>query len=140
MLYCIYRREGHKILATEVVRFVHGEKGVQIARSASEVLFGGNIDGSLKSSDFEAIFKGSGCIVEMPRSSVVGQTLLSVAGSAKLVASKGELKRIFEQNGFYLNNKPEQNQQRLIEEADVIDNSILLLRTGKKNYKLVKLV
>jgi tyrosyl-tRNA synthetase len=103
------------------------------------VLFGGNIDSTLRSSDFEAIFKGSGCIVELPRDSVVGQNIVSVAGSAKLVASKGELKRIFDQGGFYLNNKQETNQQRKIEESDIIDSKILLLRTGKKNYKLIKL-
>lgn len=117
---------------------MHGERGVEIARASSEVLFGGNVDSSLRSSDFEAIFKGTGCIVELGRDAVVGQTLLSVGAATKLVASKGELKRIFEQGGFYLNNKQIQDQGRKIEEADLIDSKIVLIRTGKKNYKLVK--
>jgi len=49
--------EAQRILATEVTRFVHGEKGLAIAESATKILFGGEIDSKLKGEDVTAIFK-----------------------------------------------------------------------------------
>ena len=49
------RREAQETLAEELTRAVHGEAGLAVARKASQVLFGGSVDG-LAAAELEKIF------------------------------------------------------------------------------------
>jgi tyrosyl-tRNA synthetase len=132
-------RQGHKILATEVTKLVHGEAGLNSAQQTSEILYGGSLDPSrTHASDLLSAFKDSGCIVSLPKSQVLGSNFLALASSAGITSSKAEIRRLAESGGIYLNNQSTK-LEKVIEESDLIEGRALLLRTGKKNYKLVSL-
>jgi len=132
-------RHGHKILAAEVTKLVHGEKGLNSAKATSDILYGGKLDPSqTRASDLLAAFKDSGCIVYLPKSQVLGSTFLSLAMAAQVSSSKSEIRRLADGGGIYLNNT-NVHLDKAIEPSDLIEGQAVLLRTGKKNYKLVAL-
>lgn len=132
-------REGHKVLATEITKLVHGEKAAESAKQTSQVLFGGKLDTSIvRSSDLISAFKDSGCVTSLSKEKVVGGTFLNLANQSGVVASKAELKRLGESGGIYLNNNVIK-LDHVIQESDVIDGKAILIRSGKKNYRLVTL-
>lgn len=134
-------REGHKILAQHVTSLVHSESGLISAKATSEMLFGGaKFDPSaVRANDLISAFKDSGCIVELPKSQVVGSSFYTLANTSKIAASGKEIKRLAENGGLYLNNNSV-TLEKLIQEEDLVEGSAVLLRTGKKNYKLVTLI
>jgi tyrosyl-tRNA synthetase len=78
-------------------------------------------------------------LCELSRDQVVGQPVVGVAAASKLVNSKGDAKRLADTGGLYVNNKPVSGVSAVIQESDLIDSKVVLLRSGKKNYKLVML-
>ena len=74
---------------------------------------------------------------ELPRAEVVGKTTAELAAAAGLCKSRGEARRLAESGGLYVNN------QRVgfadtVAEAQLIDGQLVVLRSGKKTYRLVK--
>jgi tyrosyl-tRNA synthetase len=59
---------------------------------------------------------------------------------AGLASSKGEARRFIESGGIYLSNKPVTDPRRSIGLADGIEGKLLLLRKGKSNYHVVRIV
>ncbi len=131
------RREAQKALAEDVTRRVHGETGLQIAQRASSVLFGGSMEG-LHADDLLGIFANVGSS-ELPRESVVGRPVPEVAAEGGLCKSRGEARRLIANNGMYLNNVRVSEAERVVGDEDVIDGRLLVLRSGKKTFRLVKL-
>lgn len=133
------KRIGHKVLASEVTKFVHGEESTNLAIATTNALYGeGNLISIVNTKDLIHHFEKSGRLIELNRSDVIGRNILTIASSANMASSKKELRRLLESGGIYLNN----NQVRdniIIEEKDVVANSLIFLRTGKKNVKVVNL-
>ena len=65
----------------------------------------------------------------------MGQINLHLAAVSK---SKGEAKRMIAQGGAYLNNLRIDAAERKVTLADLASETMLVLRTGKKNYLLLK--
>jgi len=57
--------------------------------------------------------------------------------SCEAVKSKKEARRLIKQGGCYINNERVGMDKR-ITENDLASESIIVVRTGKKNYRLVK--
>ena len=129
------KREAQKALAEEVTRAVHGEKGLAEAKRATEVLFGGSIEG-LSADTLESIFKNVPS-AELPRDQVVGKPVLDVVAAAKMTASKGEARRLVQQGGLSLNNA-KVVPDRVFSEADLIEDRLAVLRSGKKKYFVLR--
>ena len=129
-------REAQKRLAEEVTRCVHGERGLAIARQASEVLFGGALEG-LGADDLLGIFADVPS-TEVPRDRVVDAAIVDVAAESGLCGSKGEARRLIENRGLYVNNRRVNDIAATATERDVIDGRVLVLRSGKKKFHLVK--
>lgn len=131
-------REAQRALAQEVTRRVHGEDGLARAARATEVLFGGSLQG-LDAGDIEDIF------ADVP-SSAVGGTVLEGEGvdivqalaDAGVVASKGEARRALRQGAIYLNNERVADAGRRLTAADALEGRFLVLRHGKRRYHLVR--
>ncbi len=130
------KRLAHRRLAEEVTRMVHGEEGLEKAKKASEVLFGGSLDG-MSARELEEIM-GHVPSREVSREEIAGLTVLDLALKSGLVPSRGEGKRLISSGGLYLNNRKVDSPSRKVEEGDLIDGKLLVLRKGKKNYLLVK--
>lgn len=130
------QREAQKVLAEEVTRAVHGEAGLRQALKATDVLFGGSMEG-LSATELENIFKNvkSG---ELSKDDVLGKPAFEVAAAAGMTASKGEARRLAQQGGLVLNGE-KASLERVVSESDLIDGRIAIFRAGKKNYFLLRI-
>ena len=126
-----------KALAEELTRLVHGEEGLKAAQGATQTLFGGDISG--KSADeLMTIFKDVKS-AEMAKADIVGKSVTAVAAAAGMYKSNGEARRMAQQGGLSLNGA-KAGPDRVFADADLVDGRVAVLRSGKKNYFLVKVV
>ena len=124
-----------KALAEELTRMVHGEEGLKTALGATQTLFGGDVSG--KSADeLETIFKDVKSAT-LAKADIVGKSVFAVAASAGMFKSNGEARRMAQQGGLSLNGA-KADDKRVFAEADLVDGRVAVLRSGKKNYFLVK--
>ncbi len=130
------KREAQRTLAEEVTRMVHGEKGLAIAKAATNVLFGGSVNG-LSAADLEGIFANVKSAT-LPAAEVIGKSLIDVTAAAKMFASKGEARRMIQQGGVSVNNVKVPTIERIFAAEDLIEGRVAVLRSGKKNFFLLK--
>ena len=131
------RREPQRVLAEELTRAVHGEAGLRAAQRASEVLFGGSLEG-MTAAELEAIAADIPS-AELPREAVIGQPVIDVAVAAGFLKSKGEARRLAQGGGLSLNNAKVADSAATVAPEAPVEGKALLLRQGKKNYFLLRL-
>ena len=132
------QREAQRRLAREMTRIVHDETSLTKAEQASQVLFGGEVAG-LTGAEVADIF------ADVPSGELSGEKLkgdglplVELLMATGTVASKGEARRAIEGGGIYLNNRRVADLAIKATSADVIDGQFLVLRHGRKNYRLVR--
>jgi tyrosyl-tRNA synthetase len=130
------KRVAQKKLAEEVTRIVHGEVGLQSALKASAVLFGETMDG-MPAEDLLGIFAEAPSS-ELASGDVVGKTAIDVAVAAGLCKSKGDARRLIQNGGMNINNVRVADIAAVVSADDIIDGKLHVLRSGKKNYRLVR--
>ena len=130
------KREAQLVLAEELTRTVHGETGLAIAKKATDVLFGGSLDG-LAVADLEKIFANVASAT-LPTDQVLGKTAFDVIATAGMVASKGEARRLVQQGGLNINNVRVSDLARVFGADDLIEGRLAVLRSGKKSFFLLK--
>ncbi len=130
-------REPQRVLAEELTRAVHGEAGLAAAQRASKVLFGGSIEG-LTAAELEAIAADVPS-AELPRESVLEQSLIDVTVASGFLKSKGEARRLIQGGGLSLNNIKIADPNAIVPTEAPVEGKVLLLRQGKKNYFLLRL-
>lgn len=131
-----HRREAQQALAREVTRMVHGETGLASAERATDVLFGGSLEG-LTADDVADIF------AEVPSSDVTlaelegdGMALADLLATTTLASSKGDAKRALKGGGIYVNNSRPERQTVTV--ADAMEGRFIVLRKGRRRYHLVR--
>jgi tyrosyl-tRNA synthetase len=134
------KRDSQRRLAEEITRLVHGPEGLAKAQRATAILFGAEID-ALSDSELGEIF------ADVPSRQLERQvlsdgslTIVDALAAAGLAASKGEARRLVTQGGVYLNNRRESDAARALAAADLASETMLVLRTGKKKYALLRFV
>jgi tyrosyl-tRNA synthetase len=132
-------RTAQRTLAEDVTRRVHGESGVTRARLASEVLFGGEIEG-LGATEIEDIFSDVPSS-ELPRDELSGEGagLLDVLAASGVASSRGDARRAVEGGGIYLNNRRMSDARATVTLDDAIEGRFMVLRKGKRNYHLLRI-
>lgn len=131
-------RVAQKTLAQWLTKFVHGETGLQTAVRATEILFGAAIE-SLDDSQLLDIF------ADVPSGQVArthleaGLSILDAFVLAGLAKSKGEARRAIEQGAANVNNRRVESIERILTLKDLASETVLVLRSGKKNYALLRL-
>jgi tyrosyl-tRNA synthetase len=130
------KREAQHVLAEELTRAVHGEQGLQIARKTSEVLFGGSVEG-LPAAMIETIFANVQSAT-VSKADIMGKPLFEVIAAAGMVASKGEARRLVQQGGLSMNSVKVTGLEQVMQEEDLIEGRVAVLRSGKKNFFLLK--
>ncbi len=119
-------RIGQKRLATEVTTIVHGASLASSAARISEILFGEGSLSALERKDIDLLMR------EAPSAKVAqGTTVIDALVASGLAASKGEARRLIEQNGISLNDAPVADVARALESGD-FTNGLARLRRGKK--------
>jgi len=130
-------RSAQKRLAEELTRIVHGEEGLSIAVRASSVLFGESMDG-LHAEDLLSIFADVPSM-EMSVEKVSGQPVVDVAAAGGLCRSKSDARRLVQSGGLYVNNRRVDSPAATVGNADIVDGRLVVLRSGKKNFRLVRI-
>ncbi|WP_055666823.1 tyrosine--tRNA ligase [Desnuesiella massiliensis] len=117
--------EAKKVLAFEVTKLVHGEAEALRAKEAAEALFGAGND--MSNVPTVVITKED-----------LNKTLLDILVETKIIPSKGEGKRLIQQNGLALNDVKVTELSRSLKEEDFKDG-IALIKRGKKSYHKIEL-
>jgi len=132
------KREAQRALAEDVTRRVHGDAGLRGARQASEVLFGGEIEG-LGAAEVADIFADVPS-TSLSRDALAGEgaSLVDLLVDSGLTTSKSDARRSIEGGGIYVNNRRATDVGHRVVTADAIEGRFLVLRKGKKSYHLVE--
>jgi tyrosyl-tRNA synthetase len=130
-------RPAHQALAKAVTTLVHGESAMAEAVRASEILFGGGLDGVSESTFNEIVGEVPSKEIAATKLDDAGLPLVELLVHAGLCPSKGQARKDLEGGGIYLNNLREGNPQRAVTRADLRFGKYTLLRKGKRNYAVV---
>ena len=130
------RREAQKLLAARMTEIVHGKEGLGEAMRASEALFGKPLAG-LSDEELTSIFADVPSVAMERSALAAGLRLTQILVAAGACGSKGEANRLIQGGGVYLNNR-RISADGPVTEADLASKSMLVLRTGKKSYYLVR--
>ena len=117
--------EAKAVLAYEVTKLVHGAEEADRAKAAAEAVFG-----------------GSGSNENMPTIELTaedaGKKLLDILVAGKVFASKGEGRRLIQQNGLSLNDAKVADADYVLSDSDFKDGEAIVKKGKKKFYRLVK--
>ena len=130
-------RLAHRALAKAATDLVHGESATQEAVRASEILFGGKLDGIAENTFNEIVGEVPTKEMEKAKLDGAGVPLVDVLIHAGLCPSKGQARKDIEGGGVYLNNVREASATRPVTSSDLLFGKHVLLRKGKKNYVVV---
>ena len=136
---CPEKRELQKLLAKEVTVMVHGEKEYETAVKASQMLFGKATTEDLRALDektFLAVFDGVPTHA-IDRSKLPLGILDALAVETDIFPSKGDARKMIQQNGFSLNKEKMNDIARNLTEEDIIDGKYILVQKGKKDYHII---
>ncbi|HZZ28712.1 MAG TPA: tyrosine--tRNA ligase [Pirellulales bacterium] len=134
------KRESQRRLAKELTQLVHGETGLATARRATEIFFGAEIS-QLSDKQLAEIFADVPSR-ELPRSRLAGEglPLIDALVESGLAKSKGDARRTIQQGGAYVNNRRVGELEAKLTTADLASETVLVLRSGKKSYALLRFV
>ncbi|MBI4658520.1 MAG: tyrosine--tRNA ligase [Verrucomicrobia bacterium] len=133
-------RLAHKALAKAVTSLIHGESAMAEAVRASEILFGGGLDGISEETFNEIVGEVPSRTIERSKFEGQGTPLIELFVFASLCSSKGQARKDVEGGGIYVNNVRESNPQRVVTTHDLLFGKHTLLRKGKRNYAVVTAV
>ncbi|MFA5917370.1 MAG: tyrosine--tRNA ligase [Candidatus Gracilibacteria bacterium] len=127
------KREGQKILAYKIVEIIHGAKDAKIAEKISNLMFSDQDKITIiKNSDKDEI---NSIFLELGGYNYNSENLFEMIVKSGLATSNSDARKTIESGAFYI------NEQKITDikydfSNDFI-NGILLIRKGKKNFKLV---
>ena len=132
-----YKRVAQKALAEDMARWVHGDGAYDRAVAATEVMFGGSLEG-LSDADLEPL------LADVPSSTIAaselegGASLIETLERTGLCKSKGEARRLLKQGGVYVNSIKIEDAEMALTNKDLGTESMLILRAGKKKYHIIR--
>jgi tyrosyl-tRNA synthetase len=124
----------HKALATAMTELIHGASACADAVRASEILFGGGLEGITESTFNDVVGEVPSQQIERTKLEGAGAPLVELLLHSGLCPSKGQARKDIEGGGIYVNNVREANAQRAVVAKDLLFGKHLLLRKGKRNY------
>ncbi len=130
------KREAQRFLADAICDLVHGKAATEDAKRAAGAFFGGSLEGL---SDQQIL----GMLVDAPttkinRTDAETLDIVSLVGST-LASSKGEARRLIQGGGIYLDGERISDATLKVSTTALFSKGFVVLRSGKKNYHLVKL-
>ena len=102
-------------------------------------MFGGSLE-TLRDADLAPLLADVPSS-ELPKAELeAGVPLLDLLVKTGLQPSKGAARRLAKQGGVYVNNQRVDDAERALTASDLGTETMLVLRTGKKSYHLVRVV
>ncbi len=132
------RRVAQRRLAVELTRIVHNDDGLATAERATKIFFGAEIS-DLSDAQLQGIFADVPSR-QLPRERLTGDglSIIDAISEAGLAKSKGEARRIITQGGAYVNNRRVEGIETTLSTNDLVGQSTIVLRSGKKKYALLR--
>jgi tyrosyl-tRNA synthetase len=131
------KRTAQRRLADELTQLVHGKEGLSAAKKATDIFFGGEIS-ALDDAALCSIFADVPS-KELPKQRLSeGLTLIDALVESGLSPSKSEARRTIQQGGTYINNRPMSDEKAVLTAEHLASESVMVLRTGKKKYSLLR--
>ena len=137
-----HQRNLQKRLADEMTIMVHDEKALEMAKAASQILFGKSTKDDLQSIDertFLAVFDG------VPTFDIEKQWLNEninvvdlLAEKSNVFASKGELRRLIKGGGVSINKEKITDAEMTVDASFLLNDKYILIQKGKRNYFVLK--
>jgi len=131
------KRETQKRLAFEITKMVHGEEAARLAERASQILFGEKIS-DLSDSIIEQIFKDVPTSPFKRSALSGGLAIVEALVSSAAAKSNGEARRLIKSGGVYINNERIADADARLTTDDLASPHFMVLRTGKKKYRLLR--
>ena len=126
-------RIAHKALAKDIIVGLHGEEEYNNALHISECLFSDKIK-ELSANDILSGFKG------VPSFEIEeGITLMDLLVNNNVCSSKREAREMLESGAISINNDKVTDGDAIITKDMAIDNTIIVIRKGKKKYYIAKI-
>jgi len=129
-------RIAQRELATWMTEWVRGAQGLQQARHASEILFGGRPFDGFTASEVAVLFHDMP-VSEMAAEQLVGRLALEVSVQCGACKSNAEAKRLIKNGGLYINNRRVEDIGDVVPASALIDEKLCVIRTGKKKNFVV---
>ncbi len=131
------KRTAQKTLASEVVKFVHGNPGLESAEKATRIFFGEAIV-NLNDTDLAGSFADVPS-VEMEKDKLAaGLNVVDLLASTPLWKGKNDVRRSIEQRGVYINNRPIESVDMVVDSSNLASPTAMVVRKGKKNYAVIR--
>jgi tyrosyl-tRNA synthetase len=131
-------RAAQKALARAMTSPVHGESALADAQRASEIMFGGGLDGVSEAVFQDVVGEIPTKFLERAKLEGTGLPLVDVLVHSGLAPSKGQARKDVEGGGIYLNNFRAAEAGRAVTSADLLFGKYLLLRKGKRSYTVLR--
>lgn len=130
-----------KKLAEEITVLVHGREDYEQAAEASSILFGAGTAEALHRLDEEtllSVFEGVSHY-ELSRDAALGAKFIDLLTTpeAPVFASKGEMRKMVQNNGFFVNKQRVADIEAACDEGQLLGGGHILVQKGKKNYYLL---
>ena len=127
-------RTAQKILAREVITFLHGEDEFNKAVKISEALFSGDIK-KLSLDEIKDGFK------DVPNFNINEDlTLIDLLVNNKIATSKREAREFINAGSITINGDKCLDESEIITREKAIEESVLIIRRGKKKYYIGKFI
>jgi tyrosyl-tRNA synthetase len=130
-------RRAQRELARTLTTWVHGADETARVEKASEIMFGGSLDG-VEQQTLDLLV-GVVPVVEIDRAELAAGIAIVDLLSRTVADSKSAARRLLQQGGAYVNNQRISDAERKITTADLATPTMLVVRGGRKDYRLVKL-
>ncbi len=124
------KRTAHKKLAEEVITFLHGHEEYEKALKISECLFSEKVK-ELSSEDIINSLKGVQTILIK-----LEQNVVDFVVNFGICSSKREAREFINAGAISLNNKKIMDLEYMVTDKDTVDNKVMIIKKGKKNYYL----
>jgi tyrosyl-tRNA synthetase len=132
------QRQAQRRLAAELTRLVHGYEGLRLAERATEIFFGAEIS-ALDDVQLAGIFAHVPS-KDLPRGRLAarGLSIIEALTESGLCKSKGDARRVITQGGAYVNNRRVGDIEAHLTPVDLAGESMIVLRSGKKHFALLR--
>jgi tyrosyl-tRNA synthetase len=131
-----HKREAQKRLAFEVTALVHGSATAKEMAHAADVVYQSEIK-DISDVTLAAVFASVPFTTINRVELESGIMLLDMLLRTGLASSKGEARRLLQSGAVYVNNVRQGNEMTLGSRS-LASPSFIVLRSGKKNYHLVR--
>jgi tyrosyl-tRNA synthetase len=130
-------RAAQKTLAREVTALVHGQSACDDAVRASEIMFGGGLEGITEEVFNDVVGEVPTRDLDKAKLAGAGTPIIDLVLHAGLGSSKGSARKDLEAGGIYLNSVRVTDHARPVTTGDLLFGKYLLLRKGKRTHAVL---